>query len=73
MNEYIIDISDERFKDVPISLNGEVLLEKTFDNDGKVSGYITTSVDRILSLKIKTDIELEQMGWLRYKHILDSF
>lgn len=73
MNEYIIDIADEKFKNIPISLNGEVLLEKTFDNDGKVSGYITITVDRIMSLKTKTDTELEQMGWMRYKHILDSF
>lgn len=73
MNENIIDISDERFKGIPISLDGEVLLEKTFGNDGKASGYITITVDRIMSLKTKTDIELEQMGWTKYKHILDSF
>lgn len=73
MNEYIIDIADEKFKDIPISLNGEVLLEKTLDSDGNISGYLTITVDKIMSLKTKTDTELGQMGWMKYKHILDSF
>ena len=72
-NENIIDVTDERFKDVPISLDGEVLLEKTLDNNGNVSGYLTIPVDKIMAMKGKTDEELTQMGWGKYKHILDSF
>ena len=72
-NENIIDITDERFKDIPISLDGEVLLEKTLDNNGNVSGYLTIPVDKIMVLKEKTDEELSQMGWGKYKVILDSF
>ena len=72
-NENIIDITDEKFKDIPITLDGEVLLEKTLDNNGNVSGYLTISVDKIMTMKGKTDEELTQMGWGKYKHILDSF
>ena len=72
-NENIIDVTDERFKDIPISLDGEVLLEKTLDNNGNVSGYLTISVDNLMVLKEKTDEELSQMGWGKYKVILDSF
>jgi len=72
-NENIIDVTMEAFKDVSITLNGEVLLEKTLDNNGNISGYLTISVDKIMALKEKTDEELTQMGWEKYKHILDSF
>ena len=72
-NENIIDVTMEAFKDVSITLNGEVLLEKTLDNNGNVSGYLTISVDKIMAMKNKTDEELTQMGWGKYKHILDSF
>lgn len=72
-NKYIIDVTSDEFKDVSISLDGEVLLERTLDSDGKVNGYLTISVDKIMSLKTKTDAELEQIGWLKYKYILDSF
>ena len=72
-NENIIDVTMEAFKDVSITLNGEVLLEKTLDNNGNVSGYLTISVDKIMAMKGKTDEELTQMGWGKYKHILDSF
>jgi len=72
-NENIIDVTMEAFKDVSITLNGEVLLEKTLDNNGNISGYLTISVDKIMALKEKTDEELTQMGWGKYKHILDSF
>src|SRR4030043_154275 len=49
-NENIIDVTDERFKDVPISLDGEVLLERTMDNNGNVSGYLTIPVDKIIEI-----------------------
>lgn len=73
MNKHIIDISDENFKGVPTTLDGEVLLEKTVDDNGNFSGYLTISVDKIMSLKTKSDIELEKIGWTKYKEILDSF
>jgi len=72
-NANIIDITLEEFKDVPISLEGEVLLERTVDKNGKHSGYLTTTIDRVMLMKDKTDEELEQAGWLRFKKILDSF
>ena len=72
-NKYIIDVAMGEFNELPLSLDGEVLLEKTLDNNGNVSGFITCTVDRIMSLKGKTDEELEQMGWSKYKHVIDSF
>ena len=73
VNKHIIDVSDVKFKDVPITLDGEVLLEKTLDNNGNISGFLTCTVDRIMSIKDKTDTELEIIGWLKYKHIINSF
>ena len=72
-NENTIDVADVKFKDIPVSLDGEVLLERTLDNNGNISGYLTIPVDNLMALKGKTDEELSQMGWDKYKHILDSF
>lgn len=72
-NKNIIDVTFEDFKDIPINLDGEVLLERTLDNNGNISGYLSISVDKIMTLKNKTDEELEQMGWSKYKHVIDSF
>ena len=72
-NKYIIDVTMEEFNELPLSLDGEVLLERTLDNNGNISGYLSISVDKIMTLKNKTDEELEQMGWSKYKHVIDSF
>ena len=72
-NENIIDVTMEAFKDIPKTLNGEVLLKRTVDKNGKPNGYLTTTIDRVMSMKDKTDEELEQVGWLKFKHIIDSF
>ena len=73
MSKYIIDILKEEYKNFPITLDGEVFLEKTYDNTGNLSGYLTTTKEKILELKKLTDTELEQKGCTKYKHILDSF
>ena len=73
INKYTIDVTDIRFNDLPLSLDGEILLERTLDNNGNVSGFLTCTVDRIMSLKNKTDEELEKIGWTKYKHISDTF
>lgn len=72
-NKYIIDISINEFKDIPITLDGEVLLERTLDSKGNISGYLTISVDKIMTMKTKTVGELETMGWTKFKSILDTF
>jgi len=72
-NENIIDVIDERFKDVPISLDGEILLERTLDSKGNISGYLTISVDELMIMKNRTDEEIIKSGWAAYRHILDSF
>ena len=73
MSKYIIDILKEEYKDFPITLDGEVFLEKTKDNQGNLSGYLTITIDKVLEMKKLTDLELEAKGALKYKHILDSF
>jgi len=74
MNEYIIDTNDTKFKDIPISLNGEILLDRTLDDKGNITGYLTTSVEKLIDIKIRilTDSELSQ-SWDKHKYILDSF
>ncbi len=73
MSKYIIDILIEEYKDFPITLDGQVLLEKTYDDKGNFSGYITTTIDTFLNLKSLSDIELDEKGCTKYKHILDTF
>lgn len=73
MSEYIIDILKEEYKDFPITLDGEVLLEKTYDDKGNLSGYLTTKKETILEMKNLTDAELEAKGGLKYKYVLDTF
>mgnify|MGYP001570046108 CR=1 FL=1 len=73
MNKHIIDVTMEEFNDLPLSLDGEVLLERTLDNNGNVSGYLTISVDKIMTIKTKSDMEIEAIGWGKFKHILDTF
>ena len=73
LNKYIIDITMEEFKEIPISLDGEVLLERTLDSNGNISGYLTIPVDKIMSLNGRSDEELNQLGLVKYKHIIDSF
>jgi len=73
MNENIIDTSLERFKNIPITLNGEVLLEMTRDRQDNLSGYLTCPIETIEEMKDLTDEELEDNGWIKYKHILNSF
>ncbi len=68
MSEYIIDILKEEYKDFPITLDGEVLLEKNKD------GYNTTTVDQIKKIKSTfSDEEIKNSGWGKYKYILDTF
>lgn len=73
MSEYIIDILKEEYKNFPISLDGEVLLEITRDDKDNISGYLTIKVDKIKELKTYTEAKLEHIGMLKYKNVLDSF
>ncbi len=73
MNINIIDVSTEEFKDFPITLHGEVFLEKTYDDNGNISGYLTTSQDIILKMKDKIEAEGTNCYEYRYKSITDTF
>ena len=52
----IIDKTKPEFSDVPMTLNGEVLLERTVDDNGNPSGFLTTTVDVVKKFQGKTDI-----------------
>ena len=73
MSKYIIDILKEEYKDFPITLDGQIFLEKTYDSNNNFSGYITTTKETLLELKKLTKEELETNGYIKYKHILDTF
>jgi len=60
------------FKDFPSTLEGEIFLEKTCDASGNFSGWLTVKLDVALNMIGKSDEELEQAGWLKYKNILDD-
>lgn len=64
----LIDKSNPEFADVPAQLDGQVLLERTTSPDGQHTGWLTISVALANELKLKTDAELEAMGYLRYKN-----
>jgi hypothetical protein len=68
----LIDKTNPEFSDVPESLNGEVLLERTVDAKGRPTGFLTASVEAVRALKGKTDAELSAMGWLKYKPIIET-
>ena len=70
--EMIINKDDPQFADVPHSLEGEVLLERTYDKDGNLTGYITAAVDTVLAMKDKTEDELRESGWIKYKKVIDA-
>lgn len=68
----IIDKTKSEFADVPETLNGEVLLERTVDSNGNPSGFLTAPVSVVVALRTKTDAELEATGWLKHKAIIQS-
>lgn len=73
MLEYIIDILKEEYKDFPITLNGEVFLEKMVDNQGNFSGYLTIPIETIAKIKALSEEDFNKSGWVKYKNIFDSF
>lgn len=68
----IIDILKPEFNDVPVTLDGEVLLERTKDEQGNITGYMTAPTSFAISLKDKTDMELKELGWLPFKSIIEN-
>ncbi len=69
---YIIDKSKEEFRDLPESLDKEVLLEVTKDSSGKVSGYITVLPEVLKHFaENKTTDELSEMGFDNHSTKID--
>lgn len=73
MNTYIIDVSAEDFKDFPVTLHGAVFLEKTYDDNGNLSGYMTTTQENIQKMKDIVETEGTKCYEYKYKSIIDSF
>lgn len=69
---YIIDIKKEEFKDIPKTLDSEVLLEVTKDPSGAVSGYITIDPEVLKHFadNVSTE-ELSAMGFDKHKDKLE--
>ena len=72
-NSNIIDITKDEFKDFPLTLQGEVLLEKTYDSSGNLSGYITIKSEFIQNMKNVVANEGTECFEYKYKSILDTF
>ena len=68
----IIDKKLPEFADVPHTLEGEVLLERTYDTNGKLTGFLTASKQEVLKRKGKAVAELAAEGWDKYKGVLDG-
>lgn len=73
LNENIIDVMNEWHKDIPITLQGEVLLERTYDNNDNLSGYITTRIENIQNMKSRIETEGTKCYEYKYKNITDTF
>ena len=63
----IIDKQNTKFKDVPETLEGEVLLRRDVDENGNLVGYLTATVDVVKKMQEKSDEQLEKAGWLEHK------
>ncbi len=62
----IIDNTKPEFEDCPASLNGQFLLERA------ENGFLTATIETVKSMKGKTDAELSEAGWLKYKYLLNK-
>lgn len=72
-NDNVIDITKDINKDIPITLQNEILLEKTYDNNGNLTGYLTTSIENIQKMKDKINTNGTCCDEYKYKHITDTF
>jgi len=68
----LIDTTKEEFKNYPPLLNGQVILDTFSDNKGNYAGYVAVDIATAKTLQTKTDDELEKMGYLKYKEIINQ-
>lgn len=63
----IIDTKKKEYGHLPESLEGEVLLEETFDERGKLSGFLTIKPEVLKYFaENKTKEELNEMGYDKF-------
>lgn len=69
---FLIDTTKDEFKDLPKSLDGQVLLEMTKDSNGNFNGCHCIEPGFLKHFaETKTDIELEELGFGNFKDKLD--
>lgn len=63
----IIDKNNPDHKHIPCTLDGEVLLEETKDENGEVTGFHTIKSEYLKHYaETKTDVELKELGFGRF-------
>lgn len=69
---FLIDTTKDEFKDLPASLDGQILLEITKDSDGNFNGChcIEPGILKYFA-ETKTEAELEELGFGNFKDKLD--
>ena len=67
LKDYVINNKKSGCKDVPKSLNGEILLERHI-HQGKVTGFVTAHPDDLATIlpDIKK-VSANKMGWKRWR------
>lgn len=68
----IIDNTLPEHSDIPPSLEGEVLLERTYTSSVRLSGFLTCSVDKFSEMKSADANTRLVHGWDKYSPALDS-
>ena len=67
----VINNKLDEFKDVPYSLNGEILLERTVDSSGKCSGFFTITVENFKLWKERSAAERADAGLSKYEDMFN--
>lgn len=63
----IIDKNNKDHAHIPATLDGEVLLEETKDDDGKITGFHTIKAEYLKHYaETKTDKELKSLGFGKF-------
>lgn len=68
----IINKKQKKFKHLPDTLEGEVLLKEEKNNEGKIIAYHTASARVVRNMKNKSKNERKIAGWDKYEHIIEG-
>ena len=68
----IIDKKQEKFKHLPDTLEGEVLLKEEKNSEGKIIAYHTAAVSIVRNMKKRSKSERKKAGWDKFEHIIEG-